>query len=87
MTSIKVKVIDPVGLHARPAAMIVQTASKFNSEIKILFGKKEGNLKSIMSVMSLGVSKDAEIEIQAEGKDEEDAVKEIENTLKINKII
>lgn len=49
------KVIDSTGIHARPAAVLVQTAGKFESEITIKFNAKTANLKSIMGVMSLGI--------------------------------
>ena len=67
-------IIDETGIHARPATMLVQTASKFDS------GKKV-NLKSIMGVMSLGVGKDAEITIYADGSDESDAIQAISDVL------
>ena len=59
MKELKVKIADPVGLHGRPASIISTNASKFNSEISIanLRTNKKGNLKSIMSVMSLGIKK------------------------------
>ncbi|MFR5748553.1 MAG: HPr family phosphocarrier protein, partial [Thomasclavelia spiroformis] len=47
-------VSDPVGLHARPATILVNQASKFTSDIKLVYNGKEVNLKSIMGVMSLG---------------------------------
>ena len=47
-------VSDPVGLHARPATILVNQASKFTSNIKLVYNDKEVNLKSIMGVMSLG---------------------------------
>ncbi|RLQ97083.1 phosphocarrier protein HPr [Falsibacillus albus] len=70
------------GIHARPATLLVQTASKFNSEVHLEFKGKKVNLKSIMGVMSLGVGKDAEITIIAEGNDEQDALNSLEETLK-----
>ncbi|RDI47658.1 phosphocarrier protein HPr [Falsibacillus pallidus] len=70
------------GIHARPATLLVQTASKFNSEIHLEYKGKKVNLKSIMGVMSLGVGKDAEITIIAEGNDEQDALNSLEETLK-----
>ena len=55
-------VADPVGLHARPATILVNQASKFASNIKLIYNGKEVNLKSIMGVMSLGVPTKAEVE-------------------------
>lgn len=66
------------GIHARPAAMIVQTAGKFASRI---FLEKDGdriNAKSIMGIITLGASYDTPIRIIAEGPDEEAAAGAVE---------
>ena len=55
MKEIKVVVIDPVGLHARPATVAVNAASKFKSDVKVSFKERSVNMKSIMGVMSLGI--------------------------------
>lgn len=62
------------GIHARPATLLVQAASKYSSEIQLGYKEKMVNLKSIMGVMSLGVGKDAVITITAEGSDEDAAI-------------
>ena len=49
------------GIHARPATILVQTASKFASDITLTYNGKSVNLKSIMGVMSLGVGQNAEV--------------------------
>lgn len=69
-----VVVKNKTGLHARPAAMFVQTANKFKSEIFIEKEGKKVNAKSIMGVMSLAVSQGTTIAISAQGEDEKDAV-------------
>jgi phosphocarrier protein HPr len=76
------KVTAETGIHARPATLLVQTASKFDSEIYLEFKDKKVNLKSIMGVMSLGVGQGADIKISAEGSDEVEAVNSLEETLK-----
>jgi phosphocarrier protein len=66
------------GIHARPAAMIVQTAGKFSSRI---FLEKDGdriNAKSIMGIITLGASYDTPIRIIADGPDEEEAAGAVE---------
>ncbi len=76
----KVKVVNEVGLHARPAALFVAKAASFKSDIRIHNATKEGkwvSAKSILGVLTLGVEKDHEIEIIAEGADEAEAVKQI----------
>lgn len=74
-------IIDETGIHARPATMLVQTASKFDSDVQLEYNAKKVNLKSIMGVMSLGVGKDAEITIYAEGSDEKEAIEVITEVL------
>ncbi|SEN32627.1 phosphocarrier protein [Mesobacillus persicus] len=76
------KVIAETGIHARPATLLVQAASKFDSEVHLQYKEKKVNLKSIMGVMSLGIGQGADITIIAEGSDEADALNTIEETLK-----
>ena len=74
-------IIAETGIHARPATILVQAASKFSSDITLSYEGKSVNLKSIMGVMSLGVGKDAEITIYAEGSDEKEAIEAITDVL------
>ena len=76
-------VSDPVGLHARPATILVNQASKFTSNIKLSYNGKEVNLKSIMS---LGVPTKATVEIIAEGEDEKDVIASIAKVIKEQKV-
>ncbi|WP_243385406.1 phosphocarrier protein HPr [Bacillus kexueae] len=76
------KITADTGIHARPATMLVQTASKFDADINLEYNGKTVNLKSIMGVMSLGIGKDAEIKVTAAGSDENDAIQAIEDTIK-----
>jgi phosphocarrier protein len=69
------------GIHARPATLLVQTASKFDSDIQLEYKDKKVNLKSIMGVMSLGIGKDAQISIIAEGSDAQEALNSLEGLL------
>ena len=75
-------IIAETGIHARPATLLVQTASKFNSDITLQYQDKSVNLKSIMGVMSLGVGQNAEVTITADGDDEKDAIEAISETMK-----
>lgn len=84
---IKVIIKDPVGLHARPASVIVQEATKFQSEMIISIGEKSGNLKSIMSLMALGIKCGEEITIEAKGKDAEKALEALEIAMKKSDVI
>ena len=63
-----------VGLHARPAAVFVQTAKTYKSDIKVSHGEREANAKSILTVLTLGANQGAEITIRAEGEDEDEAL-------------
>lgn len=62
------------GVGARPAAMLVQVANRYNSRLYIESENKKVNLKSIMGVMSLSLDNGAEVIVQAEGGDEEQAL-------------
>ncbi len=75
-------VVADTGIHARPATLLVQTASKFNSDVNLEYKGKSVNLKSIMGVMSLGVGQGADVTISAEGADEADAINAIGETMK-----
>lgn len=87
MKQISVTVIDPVGLHARPATVAVNAASKFKCEVKVTYKGRTVNMKSIMGVMSLGIPTQSEITVSCEGEDEDVAVKTIEDVLRAQKVI
>lgn len=69
------------GLEARPVAMLVQVASKYESSIYLEAGNKRVNAKSIMGMMSLGLDTGEKVNVFAEGADEEAAIVGIENYL------
>ena len=73
---------DEQGIHARPASILVSTATKFKSEINLLYNEKSVNLKSILGVMSLGIGLGGEFTISATGIDEQDALNGLEEALK-----
>lgn len=68
------KVKNRAGLHARPAAMIVQTASQFESVIMIEKGTERINAKSIMGILTMGAGYDTELVLSADGPDEQGAL-------------
>ncbi|MDN4594277.1 HPr family phosphocarrier protein [Polycladomyces subterraneus] len=74
MTEKKLTIQHPSGLHARPASLLVQEASKFESKITLVKAGKEVDAKSLLGVMSLAVKQGDEITIRAEGADAEQAV-------------
>ena len=75
-------IIAETGIHARPATLLVQAASKFNSDINLEYNVKSVNLKSIMGVMSLGVGQGADVTITADGDDAKEAIEAIADTMK-----
>ncbi len=87
MQKITVLVVDPVGLHARPATVAVNAASKFKSEVTLEFKGNSVNMKSIMGVMSLGIPTQSEVTISCEGDDETEAIVGIEEVLRAQKVI
>ena len=87
MASFTAKIIDPIGLHARPASELTTIASSFSSNIKIIAKGKEGNAKSIMNIMALGIKKDDEITIEADGADADQAIDKLKSELSKLKLI
>lgn len=81
MVSKKITIKIPTGLEARPVALLVQVASQYESSIYIECDDKKVNAKSIMGMMSLGLAAGEEVEVTANGNDEEKAVAEIEKYL------
>ena len=77
MTEKIIIVKNRAGIHARPAAMIVQTAGQYSSQIFFKKDHEEINAKSIMGVITLGAAYNSEITITAEGEDEQNAVEAI----------
>lgn len=75
MISEMITITNDTGLHARPASVFVSTAAKFKSELMLQKGDKQINAKSIMGVLSLGITKGTEIMISAQGSDEEEALR------------
>jgi phosphocarrier protein HPr len=69
------------GLHARPASLWVQTASKFRSSIKIKRGDSAVDGKSILGILSLGLSTGSVIELLVDGEDETEAVAALEKLM------
>jgi len=72
------------GLAARPVAMLVQVASQYDSSIYIEAENKKVNAKSIMGMMSLALGTGESVKVVAEGKDEQEAVKSIDDYLSGN---
>ena len=73
MTSFTHTIADPLGIHARQAALLVKTASAFRSSIVLRHGDKEISAKKMIALMSLGLKQGDKLEIRIEGEDEEQA--------------
>ena len=84
MKSFYYEIQDELGIHARPAGSLVKEAGRFQSDIKMKKGDKTADAKRLFAVMSLAVKKGEEIEITAEGPDEEAAITAMELFLKGN---
>lgn len=86
MKTLEYAVTDPMGLHARPAGLLVKKAAAFQSSITVKNAEtgKTADAKRIMGVMSLGVKCGSRIELSIEGEDEDTANTELEAFLKEN---
>ena len=74
-------VMSPQGLHARPAAMFVQIASKYDCSITVKKGQEKVNGKSIMGILMIGAQHHSKITVTADGKDADAALSELEEFL------
>ena len=81
MKEVVIKIKNATGLHARPAAILVNSAKVFVSDITIKKNSKEVSLKSLLSLLSLGVCQNDEIVLKANGEDEEQAIAELTNKI------
>jgi len=75
---------NQVGLHARPAALFVQTAKKFKSTIRVSKDERTVDAKSILSILTLGAESGAVITIRAEGEDEDLAILGLQKLIESN---
>lgn len=73
----KLTVTNKLGLHARPSAKVVQTASKYKSEIYLTKGTMTINAKSMLGVMALAAEYGSELILKVSGEDEKAAAKEL----------
>lgn len=71
------EIINRLGLHARAASKLVQTASRFSCDVTVRRDEQVANAKSVMGVLLLCGSKGAQITVEAEGEGADDAVKAI----------
>jgi phosphocarrier protein HPr len=81
MPEISLVVNHEAGLHARPAALFVQTASTFESNVAVTYHNRTVNAKSILDVLLLGAQRGASITISADGKDADQAIKALKDLI------
>lgn len=84
MFSKDVVVQNQVGLHARPATFFIQKANEFKSSIWVEKDERKVNAKSLLGVLSLGITKGTSINIIADGSDEQEAVEVLVNLIASN---
>ena len=84
MKEFKYVVQDELGLHARPAGLLVKEAAKFKSAITLDSGAKKADAQRIMAVMSMGVKKGVEVTVSIEGEDEDAAYETIKKFFEDN---
>ena len=81
MISKTLKVVNPSGLHLRPAGVLSQTAMKFKSDITIECGEKRIVAKSVLNVMAAGIKSGTEITLICDGVDENEAMETLSKAI------
>ena len=81
MPILDILVTHDVGLHARPAAQLVQTAQRYDAEIELAYAGRQANAKSLISVMALGANQGAQISIDAQGDDADQALQALKTLI------
>jgi len=84
MVSKEIVVLNQVGLHARPATFFIQKANEFNSSVWISKDDRKVNAKSLLGVLSLGITRGTTVVLTAEGADEEAAIDGLSNLIASN---
>ena len=84
MVSREVTIKNNVGLHARPATFFIQKANEFKSSVWVEKDERKVNAKSLLGVLSLGITKGTSIAIIADGADEQEAVTTLVNLIASN---
>ena len=84
MTSFEYTITDPVGIHARPAGLLVKEIKKYASTVTVIKGEKEVNALKLMALMGMGIKQGDTVKVTVEGADEEAAAAEIEAFFKAN---
>ena len=84
MQSFTYTINDELGLHARPAGLLVKEEAKLKSAITLDSGAKKADAKRIMAVMSMGVKQGVEVTVTVDGEDEDAAFEAIKTFFETN---
>lgn len=84
MKEFEYTITDPIGIHARPAGLLVKLLAAIKSDVEVAKGEKIVNAKSILGLMGLQAKQGEAIKFIIEGADEEEAIKKVEDFLKEN---
>jgi phosphocarrier protein len=75
---------NPMGIHARPAGLLVKKATEFNSRIILSYNDKSVDLKKVMAIMAMEIRQNQTVTVICEGSDEERATSELEEFFRTN---
>ena len=84
MKEFKYVITDPVGIHARPAGLLVKEAKTFKSTVIVAKGEKEAKATALMKLMGMGIKQGDEVTIKVDGEDEEACAAAMEKFFKEN---
>jgi phosphocarrier protein len=84
MQTFQYTITDEMGLHARPAGLLVKEAKKYQSKIIISDGKRQVEATKLMMLMNMGIKQDCQVTVTVEGEDEETASAELEQFFRAN---
>lgn len=84
MVSFKYTITDEVGIHARPAGILVKEVKKYPATITLKTAKGSADARKLMAIMALGVKQNDEVTVEVEGENEEQAAKEIQAFFEAN---
>ena len=84
MKSFEYTITDPVGIHARPAGILVKEIKKYASTVTVIKGEKEVNALNLIALMGMGIKQGDTVKVTIDGADEDAAAAAIEEFFKAN---
>ena len=85
MKKVEVTIKNKAGVHARPSSLFVQTASKYDSDINVIFDDEIINGKSIMGLMLLAAEQGRVLTLECDGKDEDEMIADLVDLIEVKK--